>query len=172
MSKATRVGEFKKVKFSRFHEDVKDILGGEKEEHEQVYRNLELPSRATGGSAGYDFKAPFFFCLGPGESITIPTGVRVKIDEGWFLMCVPKSGLDTKYRVQLDNTVGVIDSDYYYSDNEGHIFARLTNDSKEGKVLRIDEGQKFMQAVFVPYGITYSDKVKTIRNGGFGSTGK
>ena len=55
----------------------------------------------------------------------------------WVLKCYPRSGLGFKYRLQLNNTVGIIDSDYFYSDNEGHIFAKLTNDSNENKTLII-----------------------------------
>ena len=74
--------------------------------------------------------------------------------------------------MQLDNTIGVIDSDYYNSDNEGHIFAKITNDSRQEKVLEIKAGDRFVQTIFVPFGITYSDAADGVRNGGWGSTGK
>ena len=107
-----------------------------------------------------------------GETIKIPTGIRVKIEDGWWLGCLPRSGLGFKYRLQLNNTLGVIDSDYYYSDNEGHIFAKITNDGKEGRHLKVKAGESFMQGIFIPYGVTYSDNVENVRNGGMGSTGK
>lgn len=135
-----------------------------------IYDNIQLPKRATTGSAGYDFFAPFDFNLEPGETIKIPTGIRCEISEGWVLLCFPRSGLGFKYRCQLDNTVGVIDSDYYYSDNEGHIFVKLTNDSKSGKSLSVSAGQGFIQGVFFPFGITIDDETDGVRNGGFGST--
>ena len=87
-----------------------------------------------------------------------------------MLKCYPRSGLGFKYRLQLNNTVGIIDSDYYMSDNEGHIFAKITNDSKEGKSVNILAGTGFMQGIFVEYGITVDDEVTEARNGGFGST--
>ena len=87
-----------------------------------------------------------------------------------MLQCYPRSGLGFKFRLQLNNTVGIIDSDYFYSDNEGHIFAKITNDSKEGKTLTVEVGQGFMQGIFMPFGITVDDEVTAIRNGGFGST--
>ena len=68
--------------------------------------------------------------------------------------------------------MGVIDSDYYFSDNEGHIFAKITNDSNEQKTLTVEKQTAFMQGIFVEYGITVDDAVETIRNGGFGSTTK
>lgn len=58
------------------------------------------------------------------------------------------------------------------SDNEGHIFAKLTNDGKEGKEVELKEGTGFMQGIFVEYGITVDDDVEEVRNGGFGSTTK
>ena len=98
--------------------------------------------------------------------------MRAEIREGWVLQCYPRSGLGFKYRLQLNNTVGIIDSDYFYSDNEGHIFAKITNDSKDGKMLTVEVGQGFMQGIFVPFGITEDDNVTAVRNGGFGSTTK
>ena len=86
------------------------------------------------------------------------------------MKCYPRSGLGFKFRLQLNNTVGIIDSDYYNSDNEGHIFAKLTNDSNEGKTVQIKAGEGFMQGIFVEYGITVDDSVTDVRNGGFGST--
>ena len=135
-----------------------------------IYEGIQLPIRATAGSAGYDFKSPISFLLKPNETIKIPTGIRVSIDEGWVLKIYPRSSLGFKYRLQLNNTVGIIDSDYYYSDNEGHIFAKLTNDTNEGKAVEISAGSGFMQGIFVEYGITYDDSVDVKRNGGFGST--
>lgn len=168
-----KVGEFEKVSYEQFYAAMIEIIDTEyKDEFILMsYDALELPKRATIGSAGYDFKAPFSFELHPGETIKIPTGIRVKIDDGWWLGCLPRSGLGFKYRLQLNNTMGVIDSDYYYSDNEGHIFAKITNDSNEGKAIEVKAGDGFMQAVFIPYGITYSDSTDGVRNGGMGSTG-
>ena len=129
-----------------------------------------LPKRATAGSAGYDFFSPVDFTVAPGQGIKLPTGIRVEMEPEWVLKCYPRSGLGFKYRLQLNNTVGIIDSDYFYSDNEGHIFAKLTNDSRENKTLELKAGEGFMQGIFVEYGITVDDDATAIRNGGFGST--
>lgn len=131
---------------------------------------VPLPKRATAGSAGYDFYAPADFSLAPGETVKIPTGIRAKIAPGWVLMLFPRSGLGFKYRMQLDNTVGVIDADYFGSDNEGHIFVKVTNDGKTGKTLSVKKGEGFCQGVFLPFGVTEDDEATAIRNGGFGST--
>ncbi len=129
-----------------------------------------LPRRATSGSAGYDFFAPFDLTVYPGETVTVPTGVRVWMEEGWVLKLYPRSGLGFKYRLQLNNTVGIIDSDYYYSDNEGHIFIKISNDSYDGKTVTVAVGEAFAQGIFCEYGITVDDDATAVRNGGFGST--
>lgn len=136
----------------------------------EIYEKIMLPRRATRGSAGYDFFAPFSFKLSPGETIKIPTGIRVKIDEDWVLKLYPRSGLGFKYRLQMNNTVGIIDSDYYNSDNEGHIFIKITNDTNEGKTVEVAEGTGFAQGIFIEYGITVDDEADGVRNGGLGST--
>jgi dUTP pyrophosphatase len=136
----------------------------------EAYESLVLPRRATKGSAGYDFFSPYSFTLAAGESATIPTGVRVKIADGFALFIFPRSGLGFKFRLQLDNTVGIIDSDYYGSANEGHILCRITNDGKEKKTVEIAAGQGFCQGVFLPYGLAEGDYSAALRDGGFGST--
>ena len=169
-----RIAQFEKVSWTQFQKDYMNTFGEGQtinmDDVKKIYDSIQLPIRATSGSAGYDFKSPITFILKPGQTIKIPTGIRVKIDDGWVLKCYPRSGLGFKYRLQLNNTVGIIDSDYYYSDNEGHIFAKLTNDTKEGKTVEIAAGSGFMQGIFVEYGITLDDDATEIRNGGFGST--
>lgn len=168
-----RVAKFHKVSYERYLEDWKNLFGDEREHVvKEQYDNIQLPKRATKGSAGYDFFSPQHFSLEPGKTITIPTGIRVEMEEGWVLKCYPRSGLGFKFRLQLNNTVGIIDSDYFYSDNEGHIFVKMTNASNEGKIVNVNEGVAFMQGIFVEYGITYDDDVEEIRNGGLGSTTK
>lgn len=166
-----RIAQFLKVSEKNFIDSVKeDFPGYTEEEIKNMYAEIRLPKRATKGSAGYDFYAPFDFRLAPGETIKIPTGVRVRMDESWVLHIYPRSGLGFKYRLQLNNTVGIIDSDYYHSDNEGHIFIKLTNDSNEGKTLEAAKGSGFAQGIFLEYGITVDDEAEGVRNGGFGST--
>ena len=157
-----RIAQFEKISEKQFETDCTGMN----------YNEIKLPRRATSGSAGYDFFIGEDLELKPGETAKIPTGIRVKINDGWVLKIYPRSGLGFKYRLQLNNTVGIIDSDYYNSDNEGHIFIKITNDSNEGKTLILKKGDGFAQGIFVEYGITFDDDVSDIRNGGFGSTSK
>ena len=166
-----RISKFHKVSFEQFKGDWTDTFGElPEEEIRTIYEGVRLPVRATSGSAGYDFFTPAAFSLGPGETAKIPTGIRAEMDENWVLQIFPRSGLGFKYRLQLNNTVGIIDSDYFYSYNEGHIFIKITNDTNEGRRVELDAGAGFAQGIFLPYGITVDDACTGSRNGGFGST--
>lgn len=169
-----RVGKFEKVSYDQFHKDMKetfrDLYYDAKIKY--IYDDIKLPERGTSKSAGYDFFSPIDITLKPNDTIKIPTGIRVFIDNGWALKCYPRSGQGFKYRLQLNNTVGIIDGDYVFSDNEGHIFAKITNDTNENKTIVIKQGEGFMQGLFEQFGITYNDEADGIRNGGFGSTTK
>lgn len=168
-----RIARFFKVSRQRFVEAMQEEFPQYTEaDVTDMYESLKLPERATRGSAGYDFYAPFSFSLPPAATIKIPTGIRVKMDEDWVLKIYPRSGLGFKYRLQMNNTVGIIDSDYFYSDNEGHIFIKMTNASNEGKTVEVPQGTGFAQGIFLEYGITVDDDADGIRNGGFGSTTK
>lgn len=164
-----RVGKFFIVSHDEFVKDYKKCGIRKYNDVEEAYSKVSLPVRATWGSAGYDFVSPITFVLKPGETITIPTGIRCYIDDGWFLSCFPRSGHGFKYKIRLANTIGIIDSDYYGSDNEGHIMLKISNEGD--KTFAIDAGMRIMQGIFVPFGITLDDDVKISRNGGFGSTG-
>lgn len=168
-----RIAQFFKVSSENFIHSMREEFPQYTEEDiRDMYESLMLPKRATRGSAGYDFFAPFSFSLPPGATIKLPTGIRVKMDEDWVLKLYPRSGLGFKYRLQMNNTVGIIDSDYFYSDNEGHIFIKMTNDSNEGKTVEVSQGTGFAQGIFLEYGITVDDDAEGVRNGGFGSTTK
>ena len=170
---AKRIAKFEKVSFEQFKEGYLDAIGQDSDEIiRSIYDALKLPKRATKGSAGYDFYAPLAITLKPGETAKIPTGIRAKMEENWVLKIYPRSGLGFKFRLQMNNTVGIIDSDYFYSDNEGHIFVKLTNDSNEGKTVEVEAGTGMVQGIFLEYGITVDDEAEGIRNGGFGSTTK
>ena len=159
-----RIARFELVSRARFAADWAEAFG----KAECPYEALRLPVRATAGSAGYDFFAPLDFELMPEQTIKLPTGVRARIREGWVLMLFPRSGLGFKYRLQLNNTVGIVDADYYGADNEGHIFVKLTNAGD--RALSVRQGEAFAQGVFLPFGITEDDEADARRTGGFGST--
>ena len=152
------VAKFEKVSFETFKEN------GTRE----TYDGIKLPRRATVKSAGYDFFAPTKLTIAAGETVTVATGVRALMPDNWCLMVFPRSGLGFKYKLRLNNTVGIIDADYSDSDNEGHIFIRMTNESD--KPLVIEQGTAFAQGIFTQYLLTEDDDATATRNGGLGST--
>lgn len=166
------IAKFEKVSFEQFKKDWLNCFPQDKEIADSIYEEIALPTRATKGSAGYDFCAPKEIILKPGETVLVPTGIRARINDGFVLLLFPRSSLGFKYRMQLNNTVGVIDSDYYNADNEGHIMCKITNDSKEDKTMTVQAHQGLVQGIFLAYGIVDDDTADQIRTGGFGSTNK
>lgn len=158
-----RIAQFMKVSRAQFESDWKL-------DRTCPYDEIRLPKRATAGSAGYDFYSPMDFTLKPGEFIQIPTGIRARIDPGWVLVLVPRSGQGFKYRVQLYNSVGVIDADYFDAANEGHIQLKIVNANEEGKAFSVRSGEAVAQGMFLPFGVTVDDDADGLRVGGFGST--
>ena len=168
-----RIARFHKVSESRFAQDWMDTFPGATEEGtKEIYDSIKLPRRATAGSAGYDFFAYQDFSLKPNETIKFPSGIRCRIDDDYVLLIMPRSSLGFKYRLQLDNTVGVIDADYYNAKNEGHMFIKMTNDSRNEKELIVKKNEGYAQGIFMSYGVTVDDDCDTVRVGGIGSTTK
>ena len=132
---------------------------------------IPLPKRATAGSAGYDFVSPLEVTVPPGGSALIPTGIRTEMEPGWVLMLFPRSSLGFRHALRLSNTVGVIDSDYAFAKNEGHIMVKLRNPL--AGTVTIGRGERFCQGVFLPYGTAEEDgNGLAQRSGGMGSTGR
>lgn len=194
------INSFEKVSLDRYKEDFKKVFVGLRDIDDymvyEIYNNIKLPKRATKGSAGYDFFIPFNLSLTRKSNIVIPTGIRCKMNDNEFLALYPRSGHGFKYHLSFANTVGIIDSDYYYSDNEGHIMVELVYNSfaemsvytvgtknishggcsydkfKTPEVLEFKEGTAICQGIFTPFNTTKDDNVTEIRNGGMGSTDK
>ena len=167
-----RVGKFEKSSLKQWFNDV----GNDSNKLDEIMPVatilddiVKIPTRATKGSAGYDIVTPFDIDLKVGESMKVPTGLKCKVDNGWFLGILPKSGLGFKYSLRLGNSIGVIDEDYYNNENnEGHIWVKIQNDGD--KDFHLDAGKAFCQGIFLPYGITYDDESEGVRVGGLGST--
>ena len=88
--------------------------------------------------------------------------------EGYVLQMYPRSSLGFRYHLCLLNTVGIIDSDYYHADNEGHIIAGMINESDKDLILKA--GDRFIQGVFLKYETAEEEETSAERHGGFGST--
>lgn len=164
------MNKFEKISKEQFNKDFNypdsSVYG------QSVYNHISLPKRATTGSAGYDFFAPFDIEILPRQTALVPTGIRVILDDDKFLAIYPRSGLGFKYKMQLWNTIPVIDADYSGSDNEGHIWVKFYNDSPDGKTIKIKAGEAMCQGVIQQFFKTEDDNTNGVRNGGFGSSDK
>ena len=166
--RVTRNMRFEKISLQQFQKDFHQTKA--------QYDDIRLPERATLNSAGYDFFAPYSFSLSPGHTIKIPTGVRAILDDDKFLMVVPRSSLGFRYRLRLDNTVGIIDADYAGSTNEGHIWIQITNEGNHysqmtpSSTLLIRKGDAIAQGIILPYFKVEDDNATSVRDGGIGST--
>ena len=165
--------KFYKVSYNQFKKDVEDSgFDFNEEEIKSLYDNIKLPKRATKGSAGYDFFAPFNLEFKNKQSLRFPTGIRCEMDEDVVLLLFPRSGFGFKHRMALDNTCGVIDADYFGAANEGHINAKMHFENDRILGLNIKTGEAFMQGIFVKFVKTIDDESNEVRTGGFGSTTK
>jgi dUTP pyrophosphatase len=170
-----RVARFEKVSFEQFKSDflrsgITNKTEWKEEELIEIYDKIKLPKRSTSGSAGYDFYLPVELVLVSGVEKTIPTGIKAYMEDGWVLQTYPRSGQGFKYKLRLNNTVGIIDKDYYNNEsNEGHIMIKVCVE-KVDTHLKLECGQAFAQGIFVEFGITEDDECETQRTGGFGST--
>jgi dUTP pyrophosphatase len=168
------MNKFEKISFGQWcidtHKHFEPNCFADEVNAQIEYDAIKLPKRATTGSAGYDIFAPYDIEILPRQTALIPTGIRVILDDDKFLAIYPRSGLGFKYKMQLFNTIGVVDMDYYYSDNEGHIWCKFYNDSPDGKTIKIKAGEAMCQGIIQQFFKTDDDNTDGVRNGGFGST--
>lgn len=167
------MNKFEKISERQFFTDFAEYLDDECldiRDGKAIYNMIKLPKRATIGSGGYDFFAPYNITIPPKGTVKVLTGIRAILDDDKFLAIYPRSGLGFKYKMQLFNSVGIVDSDYSQSDNEGHIWAKFYNDSPDGKTITIKQGEAMCQGIIQQFFTTIDDDADGVRNGGFGST--
>lgn len=154
---------FEKISMKQFDIDFKN--------YDSVYEDIKLPERKTKFSSGYDFYLPFDVYLKPFDSIIIPTGIRVLMNNDEFLAIYIRSSLGYKYNVRMCNQVGIIDADYYNNiDNEGHIFIKIKNEGDN--IVKLKKNDRYVQGIFQKYYLVDSDTTNGTRRGGIGSTNR
>lgn len=138
-----------------------------------VDKGIDLPTRKTGCSAGYDFAAAEDVLLEPGRVTLVPTGLKAYMQPDEYLGIHVRSGFSIRNRVSCVNDEGIIDADYYgNADNEGHIFVALVNLGDNS--VQIKKGTRIAQGIFYRYLTVDGDAagIGTARSGGMGSTGE
>lgn len=156
--------KLEKISFEQFCKDIKDDI--------ELYNSYSLPERKTKNSAGYDFYSIIDFVLKPNETIKVPLGIKVCMNEDEFFGLYVRSSLGFKYNVRLCNQVGIIDSDYYNNiDNEGHMWVKLENHGDNDFIVK--KGDRLVQGIFQKYYTVDDEKeIKEERISGLGSTNK
>lgn len=157
-----RIAKFFKVSEEQWEKDAGKLVC------KASYEDIVLPVRKTAGSAGYDLIMAKGLTIPAHTTMTIPTGVRCRMDDGYVLLFFPRSSLGFKYGMRIVNTAAVIDSDYFHAENEGHILIRVENPSDKDIVVKPGDG--LCQGIFLPFGITTDDAADGVRTGGIGST--
>ena len=138
----------------------------------KLYSNVNIPTYKTSGSSGLDLEAFIGedLMLKPNNTILVPTGLSVAIEDGLEIQIRPRSGLAAKNMISVLNTPGTIDADY-----RGEIKVILINLGKDN--FTIKKGDRIAQMVVCPIikaNFEIVDELpKTPRGAsGFGSTGK
>jgi dUTP pyrophosphatase len=128
------------------------------------------PHKEHDTDAGWDLRsANPDFTLYKEAKVKVATGIKLAIPKGQAGLIIPRSGLGSKYRIELANTVGCIDSDY-----RGEVFVFLTNNGNED--IEIKQYDRFAQLIVVPVNISKLRYVSSLPGtkrdaGGFGHTG-
>ena len=133
-------------------------------------QNINLPTRKTTESAGYDIECAEAVTLEPNQVVLVPTGLKAFMAYDEYLAIHIRSSMAIKRKLALVNSTGILDSDYYNNEeNEGHIMIALLNFGNEPVTL--EKGERVAQGIFSKYLITNDDDSTGVRTGGIGSTG-
>jgi dUTP pyrophosphatase len=161
---------------------------------ERLHTDVQLPSRATAGSAGYDLRAylrdrvvrcsdgatqsersaderdgEWGIDLAPREMALVPLGFRTRLPNDVEAQVRPRSGQTFRQALTIPNAPGTVDSDYA---EEWMVIVR--NDAPVTR--RLVHGERIAQVVFARYvALELRESVverTTARAGGFGSTGR
>jgi dUTP pyrophosphatase len=146
-----------------------------------------IPSYANTGDAGMDVYAAEDVTILPGETVIVPTGLKVAIPIGFEIQVRPRSGISFRTKLRLSNSPGTIDSGY--RDEIGVIMSNVSPMKSSGVERTLDKGKggegtykihkgdriaQFILARVPVIEFEETDDVAGIgnnRGGGFGSTG-
>lgn len=130
-----------------------------------------LPTRAHDGDAGLDLSAAEETTIGPGERVSVGTGLAVEIPEGHAGLVLPRSGLAMRHGITLPNAPGLIDAGY-----RGELRVLLLNTDRSA-AFRVEAGDRIAQLLVTPF--ADAEPVEAGRltasargEGGFGSSGR
>ena len=131
-----------------------------------LHKNFVMPTKGTDGAGAFDIYMPE---AGFSPNM-VGLGFSAEVPKGHVALILPRSSAGAKFGVELNNTCGVIDSDYR---GEWKAVIRTKND----QVFQWNMGERVLQFLIVPVAdVTLelvNDLDETARgSGGFGSSGK
>ena len=147
--------------------------------------DVELPQYVNFGDAGMDIRAAVDAEILPGETVVIPTGLKVAIPVGYEIQVRPRSGISLKTPLRVVNSPGTVDSGYrdeigvimHNSSKEGNEIYSISEKGNKNGIYRIKKGERIAQFVLNEVPVIKwksTDDVKSEgvnRGGGFGSSG-
>ena len=138
----------------------------------KLNENAVIPSYAKNGDAGMDLIATSIIGEEPFQ-ITYGLGIALEIPKGFVGLVFPRSSI-RKTRLQLSNSVGVIDSGYRgeLQATFNKIHTTIENQKNDYKV-----GDRVAQIMIIPHPDIQFEEADELSDtergeGGFGSTGK
>lgn len=134
--------------------------------------SVPLPEYQTSGAAGFDLTASQDVVVEPGTVALIPTGLVIKVPEGYFLGIFARSSTPLRRGLMVSNGVGVIDPDYCGATDE--IKVQVLNFTSTA--VRVSKGDRLAQGLFIAVTrVHWQESSADLRDGsrgGFGATGR
>ena len=135
-----------------------------------LHFNFNKPTKGTHGAGAYDLYMPVSGGIEENGICKVGLGFAAEVPADHVALILPRSGIGAKYGVELNNTCGVVDSDY-----RGEWIATLK--TKDGKEFKWTAGERLLHFVIVPVISVDLEIVDELSNtergtGGFGSSGK
>lgn len=129
----------------------------------------KVPSRKRASDAGFDLSSVEDIVISPGNIVSIDTGIKVAVPQGWYYTIEGRSSL---FKAGIFPCRGIIDAGY-----TGNVIVSLCNHSK--KPYHITAGDRIAQMIFhKQYNVSFievdefSDEYSMRGEAGFGSSGK
>lgn len=134
-----------------------------------LHSNFIMPTKGTAMAGAFDIYMPTAGTANETSQL-IPLGFAAAVPAGHVALLLPRSSAGAKYGVELNNTCGVIDSDY-----RGEWKAAIR--TKNGNPFSWVEGERVLQFLVVPVASVELEQVQSLDDtergsGGFGSSGK
>lgn len=133
-----------------------------------IHPDFIMPTKGSEGAAAFDLYMPEAGYV-DGNATCIPLGFATEVPAGHVALLLPRSSSGAKHGLELNNTCGVIDSDYR---GEWKAFLR----TKYGMGFHWNKGDRVLQFLIVPVAQVRLEPVDSVSAtargaGGFGSTG-